>query len=217
MKETPRGIFRVGHLPTGRIEALSDGVFAVAITLLVLEIHVPVLDMPPGADLSHALGQELLALTPKFLSYVLSFALICIWWVGHHNFFHTLQKADRGLVWLNSLFLLWLAFIPFPTALMGSYPHQRIAIMAYGIVNMLAGISFTTMRYYAFYVAGLGNEALDAGLVRRAMIKSIMNPVLLGIAVLLALVDIRITLAFYVIIPLLFVIPSRLDRTAKRD
>jgi len=97
-------------MPTSRIEAFSDGVFAIIITLLVLEIHVPQVQ---DKDISAALEHSLLAMTPKFLSYVLSFVIVCIWWVAHHHLFHVLKRSDRGLLWLNSLFLLWLAFIPF--------------------------------------------------------------------------------------------------------
>jgi uncharacterized membrane protein len=109
-------------MPTARIEAFSDGVFAIIFTLLVLEIHVPqVQDKGNSASLE----LSLLAMTPKFLSYILSFLLVCIWWVAHNHLFHILKRSDRGLLWLNSLFLLRLAFIPFPTALMGDFPRER--------------------------------------------------------------------------------------------
>jgi uncharacterized membrane protein len=202
-------LFRVGEMPTSRIEAFSDGVFAIIITLLVLEIHVPQVQ---GKDISAALAHNLLAMAPKFLTYILSFVLVCIWWVAHHHLFHVLKRSDRGLLWLNSLFLLWLAFIPFPTALMGDYPGERIAVMGYGTVSTLAGVSFTAMRYYAFYSAKLVDERIDRRLLRSAMLKSVLNPVLHGIAVLLAFIDTRLSIALYIILPLLFFIPSKLDR-----
>src|SRR5262249_2319594 len=136
------------------------------------------------------------------------------WWVAHHYLFHLLRKSDRGLLWLNSLFLLWLAFIPFPTALMGDYPRERIAVMCYGAVMALAGMSFSGMRYYAFFVAKLTQSGLDSKLLRRAMIKSIFNPILHLIAILLALVSTKLAIALYVMIPLLFFIPSGLERHA---
>jgi uncharacterized membrane protein len=182
-------------MSTSRIEAFSDGVFAIVITLLVLEIHVPSVQ---GKDISAALAHNLLALTPKFLTYILSFVLVCIWWVAHHHLFHVLRRSDRGLLWLNSLFLLWLAFIPFPTALMGDFPGERIAVMGYGTVSTLAGISFTCMRYYAFYPAKLVDERIDRRLLNSAMLKSVLNPVLHSIAVMLALVDTRLAIALYV-------------------
>jgi uncharacterized membrane protein len=201
-------LFRVGEAPTSRIEAFSDGVFAIIITLLVLEIHVPQVQ---GKDVSAALAQSLLAMAPKFLTYILSFVIVCIWWVAHHHLFHILKRSDRGLLWLNSLFLLWLAFIPFPTALMGDFPGERIAVMGYGAITTLAGASFTFMRYYAFYLAKLVDESIDRSLLRSAMLKSALNPVLHCIAVLLAFVDTRLSIALYIILPLIFFIPSKLE------
>jgi TMEM175 potassium channel family protein len=81
-------------MPTSRIEAFSDGVFAIIITLLVLEIHVPQVQ---GQDISAALEHSLLAMAPKFLSYILSFVIVCIRWVAHHHLFHVLKRSDRGL------------------------------------------------------------------------------------------------------------------------
>ena len=202
-------LFRVGEMPTSRIEAFSDGVFAIVITLLVLEIHVPQVQ---GKDVSAALAHSLLAMAPKFLTYILSFVLVCIWWVAHHHLFHVLKRSDRGLLWLNSLFLLWLAFLPFPTALMGDFPGERIAVMGYGTVSTLAGVSFTFMRYYAFYLAKLVDESIDQHLLNSAMLKSALNPVLHCIALLLALVDTRLSIALYIILPLMFFIPSKLEK-----
>ena len=196
-------------MPTSRIEAFSDGVFAIVVTLLVLEIHVPQVQ---GKDVSGALAHSLLAMAPKFLTYVLSFTLVCIWWAAHHNLFHVLKRSDRGLLWLNSLFLLWLAFIPFPTALMGDFPGERIAVICYGTVNTLAGVSFTFMRYYAFYLAKLVDERIDRSLLKSAMLKSALNPIFNVIAVSLAFVDTRLSIALYIILPPLFFIPSKLER-----
>lgn len=196
-------------MPTSRIEAFSDGVFAIIITLLVLEIQVPQVQ---GKDVSAALAHNLLAMAPKFLAYIISFVLVCVWWVAHHHLFHVLKRSDRGLLWLNSLFLLWLAFLPFPTALMGDYPGERIAVIGYGTVSTLAGISFTFMRYYAFYLARLVDESIDRRLLKSAMFKSTLNPVLHSIAVLLAFADTRLSIALYIILPLMFFIPSKLER-----
>ena len=104
---------------------------------------------------------------PKFFIYALSFAIICIWWVAHHHFFFVLNKSDRGLLWFNCLFLLCLAFIPFPTALMGDYPNQRIAVICYGGIMALSGLSFSWMRYYAFFVAKLADERLEQRVLKR--------------------------------------------------
>src|SRR5215475_9153556 len=164
-----RRLFRIAGMSTRRIEACSDGVFAIVMTLLVLEIHVARLETVAGSD---ALTKSLIALGPKFLSYGLSFGIVCIWWVSHHHLFVLLQKSDRGLLWFNNIFLLWLAFVPFPTALLGDYPGQRVAVVMYGTVMALAGMSFSWMRFYAFFLGKLVYPNIDRQLLRNAMLKS---------------------------------------------
>jgi uncharacterized membrane protein len=200
---------RVGVMSTARIEAFSDGVFAIVVTLLVLDIRLPPV---AGPDVSASLRRSMLAMSPLFLSYALSFGLVCIWWVAHHHFFALLTRSSRTLLWLNCLFLFWLAFLPFPTALLGNYPSQTTAVMCYGGVMTLAGASFSTMRYYAFFVAELIDSRIDRRLLKKATLKSVLNPVLHLAAMLLAFVDTRIAITLYVLIPLTFVRPSRLEK-----
>jgi len=195
-------------MPTARIEAFSDGVFAIVITLLVFTIQVPHVS---GRDPGQALAHSLIDMLPKFLSYVLSFGIVCVWWVAHHHFFALLAKSDRGLLWLNSVFLFWLVSVPFPTALLGEYPGQRIAVVCYGVVMAFAGLSFSSMRFYAFYVAKLTVPDLNRSLLKKAMIKSALNPLLHLIAVLLAWVTITASLALYVAIPLMYFVPTKLE------
>jgi uncharacterized membrane protein len=209
-----RRLFCVGELPTARLAAFSDGVFAVAVTLLVLEVHVP---QASGPQLSENLLHGLLEQAPKFFSYALSFMIICIWWVAHHHLLDLVRRTDRGLLWLNSLFLLCLAFVPFPTAMMGDYPRERVAVMFYGAVTTAAGICFACMRFYVFYVGRLVGETLDRRLMRGAMLKSAMNPLLHAAAVLLALVDTRLAMVLYTLLPLTFIVPSALDRHGAGD
>lgn len=206
-------LLRVGDMATSRVEALSDGIFAVILTLLVLEIHVPDLH---GDNVGPELRHELAQMAPKFLVYAMSFAFICIWWVAHHHLFHVLTRCDRGLLWINALFMLWLSFIPFPTALMGDYPREPVAVMCYGAVTTLAGISFCAMRFYAFYVAKLVERSIERKLLRAAMIRSILNPVGHAIAVALAPFDTRIAIALYLAISLAFFVPSPLEREGVR-
>ncbi len=103
---------------TGRVEAFSDGVFAIAITLLILEIRVP----PSATDA--ALGQELLHIWPSFLAFLASFMAIGVMWLNHHRLFTLIQKCDDGLIALNLLLLLGITWIPFPTALLAE--HLRV-------------------------------------------------------------------------------------------
>jgi uncharacterized membrane protein len=108
-----------------RLEAFSDGVFAIVITLLVLDIRIP-------EEEYSKLPELLLGLLPRVISYAMSFAIIGIYWVGHHQSFQLINKTDGGFLWLNILLLLFVSFIPFPTSLMGRYPMQSLPIFIYG-------------------------------------------------------------------------------------
>src|SRR5215467_3231249 len=109
------------HDPT-RVLALSDGVFAIAITLLVLEIHVP--DLSGG----ETLGQALQDVRPSFVAFLISFVVIAIAWAGHRDFFSLIRRTDRNLVWLNILYLLPISVLPFGAALMARYDKEPTAL-----------------------------------------------------------------------------------------
>src|SRR5579883_2275203 len=116
-------------MTTGRLEAFSDGVFAVAITLLIFNVQVPHVE-------DAAVGRALLAQWPAYASYVVSFLTIGIIWVNHHGLFTRVQRIDRVLLFLNLALLMVVAFLPFPTALLGEYilgqQASRIAALVYG-------------------------------------------------------------------------------------
>ena len=109
-----------------RLEACSDGVFAIVITLLVLDIKLP---EGNSAGLSHALLESL----PRIAAYVMSFAIIGLYWISHHRSFDMIAKVDGTILWLNLLLLLLVSFIPFPTALLGRYPYESLPIVIYGL------------------------------------------------------------------------------------
>ena len=132
---------------TARLETFSDGVFAIAATLLVLEIGV-------GEPLRHALGRELLDLWPSYLAYVTSFLTIGIIWVNHHAVFELIARADRTLLFVNTVFLLVVAFIPFPTKLVAEFlreggEDERTAVLAYGCTLTLMAILYGLLWFYA--------------------------------------------------------------------
>jgi uncharacterized membrane protein len=116
--------FSKGISGNERIIALSDGVFAIVITLLVLEIKVPEV---ANSELSAAIVE----IIPKILSHVISFVVLGIYWIGHHNMFMHIKRHDRILLWLNILFLLCVASMPFPTGLIVQYIDQQLAIVVY--------------------------------------------------------------------------------------
>ncbi len=129
-----------------RLEAFSDGVFAIVITLLILEIHIP--DVPYSG-----LEKALIELFPSVVAYVMSFIIIGIYWVSHHNSLQPIRKIDRPFLWLNILLLLFISFIPFPTALLGKYPFKALPIIIYGVdlmaCNMIGLLMVLHVKYHS--------------------------------------------------------------------
>lgn len=187
----------------GRLEAFSDGVLAIAITLLVLEIKVPHLAVP--GDAREALA-ALLALGPKFLSYLLSFLFIAVFWVNHHRFFRLIRHVDAGLLWLNMVLLLALSFIPFPTGMIGEYPRNAVALALFAIVLMLAGIAFNLMWRHA-ESRRLYHDGVAPASIARAKARGLVGPVLYALAAALAFVLPPAAWAIFIIVPLLYVLP----------
>ena len=124
-----------------RLEAFSDGVFAIVITLLVLEIRLP------EVDYRHLAG-ALQTILPRITAYVTSFALIGLYWVFHHYALTFVAKVDGVLLWLNILFLLFISFLPFPTMLMGRYPFETLPVMMYTANLLLTNATGFFLIYY---------------------------------------------------------------------
>jgi uncharacterized membrane protein len=137
--------FSRGELKLNRIEAFSDGVFAIIVTLLVLELKVPVLkDHHSVSELAHALIEQL----PKFLSWLISFIIVCKFWLNHSHVLGLARHADYGFVWTNSMFLMGQSFIPFPTALLGEYAGNPLAVSFFGCVFALNTVLFIALNQY---------------------------------------------------------------------
>lgn len=166
-----------------RAEAFSDGIFAIIITLLVLEIKVPHLNENASAI---ELMQSLLALLPKFSGWIISFFTVAVIWVNHHRIFKQFKQLDNGIFWWNAVLLLWTSFIPFPTAVLGDYPNNQTSIVLYGMVMTLMALSFTLMRMYALRKGNvLENEVNLAAFRKGTMLSLVFGPLmyLTGIAV----------------------------------
>jgi uncharacterized membrane protein len=130
-----------------RIEMFSDGVFAIVVTLLVFQITVPVLKDPKS---SSELLRALLDIKGKLISFVLSFCFIVMLWVAHNIWFRTLAKTDSVVLWVNNLFLLLVCFVPFPTALIGSYPENSAAMILFGTDWALIAVVMYLVGRYCF-------------------------------------------------------------------
>lgn len=186
----------------GRLEAFSDGVLAIVITLLVLELKPPHLVAPD--DAGEALA-ALVALGPKFLSYLLSFVFVAVFWVNHHRFFRLVQRVDSGLLWLNILLLLALSFVPFPTSMIGEYPSNAVGLALFALVLMTAGLAFNWMwrqaRSHQLYHAGV-----SPALVARAAARGLVGPALYALAAVMAFILPSAAWVLFGVIPLFYVL-----------
>lgn len=135
-----------------RLETFSDGVFAIVITLLVLSITIP------EVDYDH-LAEALRSILPKILSYVMSFVLIGLYWIGHHFYFDRVRQVDGNFVWMNILLLLLISFMPFPTYLLGKYPFKQLPLMLYGFNLIATNLVSFLMLLYLYKNRHLANES----------------------------------------------------------
>lgn len=196
-------------LGKSRVEAFSDGVFAVAITLLVLSLQSATF-LKSVADTN--LWQDFLELLPKFLVYALSFIIIGIYWVAHHNTFHYIRHSDRYLLWLNNLLLLWVVFIPFPTALLGQYPQQQFAIIIYGGTLIITGIALQLLWWYATSGHRLVDKDIDPYLVVKATRRNLVAPSIYLLAVAISFFSTFTSLVIFSLVPMLYILPGSIDR-----
>ena len=194
---------------TNRLEALVDGVFAVVMTLLVLDITVPSPTQPHAV--AH-LVRNLMALKPTVLSYALSFVIAGIYWVGHHNQFAYIRRTDRPLLWINILFLMCVAFIPFSAALLARYPEQRVAVIVYGANLIVVGLVLYLHWWYATRNHRLVDADLDPHVVRLATTRILMAPVIYVAAIGLSFLNTAVSIGIYILVPMLYILPGHIDR-----
>ena len=196
--------FKRGELRLGRLEAFSDGVFAIVVTLLVLELHVP--SLGAQADSPAELGRELVALLPKFLSWLISFVIVCKFWLNHYQLMSLARQADYGMVWINSIFLMFQSFVPFPTGLMGEYPGNPLAVSLFGVVMALNTGLFIWL--HAYVLKHLLKPELAAEQDPNIIAKSFIGVAFYLFGAGMAWVSPWLSFGLYGITPLFFITPS---------
>jgi len=192
---------------TARIEAFSDGVFAIAITLLVLDLQVP-RGRPDGT----ALLRALVAQWPGYLAFVTSFATIGIMWINHHRLFSVIRRTDHTLLVFNGLLLLGVTFVPFPTALVAVYlehPGSDIAAMVYNGTFVIIAVCFNLLWRYASAGNRLLRRSAETAEIQTITRAYSYGPPLYGLAFLLALVSVPASLAVDVGLALFWALPRR--------
>jgi len=180
----------------GRLEAFSDGVLAIIITIMILEIKAP-----EGHEFS-----DLKPLIPKFLSYVLSFIYVGIYWNNHHYLLHGLSKVNGKVLWSNLHFLFWLSLIPVSTAWMGEHNFEKAAMSLYGTILLLSAISYVILQYTI--MCSEGNDSALRRVLKKDF-KGKISLVLYVIGIVAAFYNQWISGAAYFIVAMLWLIPDK--------
>jgi uncharacterized membrane protein len=180
----------------GRLEAFSDGVIAILITIMVLELAPP-----HGADLS-----ALRPLIPTFLSYVLSFVYLGIYWNNHHHLFQVVKQVDGRVLWANLHLLFWLSLVPFVTAWMGENNFSTWPIALYGLVLLLAAVAYFILTRALLALHG-GDSVLATALGED--FKGKVSVLIYVAAILLAFVSSWLAGALYVLVAIIWLVPDR--------
>ena len=185
-----------------RIEAFSDGVLAIVLTIMVLELKAP-----HKADIS-----ELTELFPKFFSYVLSFIYVAIYWNNHHHMFSTTEKINGKILWANTHLLFWLSLIPFTTSWMGETSFSNLSTVLYGFVLLMCSIAYHTVQNSIIHQQGENSRLKKAvGKDRKGLISSALY--ILGI--IFGFFVPLVSLVLYIAVAVLWIIPDR--RIEKMD
>jgi uncharacterized membrane protein len=180
----------------GRLEAFSDGVIAILITIMVLELRVP-----EGTDWS-----ALRALAPVFLSYVLSFIFLGIYWNNHHHLLQAAQQVKGNVLWANLHLLFWLSLIPFVTAWMGENGFAQIPVALYGVVLWMSGLAYYILARALVALHG-ADSLLATALGSR--VKELTSLLCYAFAIVLSFVNTGFSLALYVFVAFIWLIPDR--------
>lgn len=189
----------------GRLEAFSDGVLAIVITIMVLELKAP-----HGSDLT-----SLLPLLPEFFSYVLSFIYVGIYWNNHHHLMSTVKHVHGGILWANLHLLFWLSLVPFTTAWIGENHFTPVPLALYGANLLLSGVAYIILQQQILVTHGKDSQLAKA--VGKDF-KGKISPVLYAIAIISTFYTVWIAEALYVIVALIWLIPDRrIERMAPEE
>jgi len=185
-----------GVVGKARLEAFSDGVFAIIITIMVLELRVP-----HGHD-----WEDLLVLAPKFAAYLVSFLVLGIYWINHHHLVHTVKHVRGSVLWANLHLLFWLSLFPFATAWMGENPTASAPTVVYGVFLLAAGVAWNV-----FQVVLLSTQGPDSVLRKThgRDPKALLSAILYAVAVVVGFWVPPVSQSIYLLVAVLWLIPSR--------
>ncbi|MGL4401772.1 MAG: TMEM175 family protein [Luteolibacter sp.] len=199
---------------TNRLEAFSDGVFAIIVTIMVFDVKLPALGSHPSPT---ELDNAFTSVAPRFFSFVISFLVVAVFWVHHHQLFHSIERTDRRLLWHNNALLLFLSLIPATAAFLGNSPRLPIAVALYGGVLLLSSLCALLMYRYAAFGSGLMDGRIQLSERKRTLRKYWIAPMLYGLGIAVAWPWPVVSLAIYVVILIAFLLPERLVMVTAED
>jgi uncharacterized membrane protein len=201
-------------IPLTRIEAFSDAVIAIIITLMILEIKVPAIDTAASAGI---IWSKIYDMLEPFVAYLLSFVMIGVLWVNHHQFLRQLKHADRSLLWYNLHLLFWMSIIPIPTNFLGqNFNHPEITAI-YGFVMFMCASAFLLMREYVNRHPHFFIDNLSIELRKRARQKLITSAILYFVSIFAGYISVYISLGIFVLIPAAYFLPTNIIVSENTD
>jgi uncharacterized membrane protein len=197
-----------------RLVFFSDAIFAIAITLLVLELRVP---DRTSLDPDAVLASGLLRMIPRFASFAVSYWIIAIYWFSHHRMFRFVRRWDERLIWLNLLFMFWIVFLPFPTAMLGSFGDRRLAVIFYAAALTVTGMSSALLWRYVSRDHRLIDRTVSMEMIRYVTARSLVTPLCFGFSIVLAICfpPIAAQICWYLIFPALAIVKRRYGAAAE--
>jgi len=197
-------------IPTGRIETLTDGIFAIAMTLLVLSIAVPTLQAPITPA---AFSAYVTSILPQIFIYVVSFILLAVFWMNHH-IFYIIKHSNTTLLWINILWLMSIAIVPFSTSIIGKYGEFQLAQLIFDFNMLIIGLLWYANWYYAWKKGFVAEKVLPyADHIRRS---NLALPVLAIIAIMVSFISPAGSFLVFVLVPVIFTLYTVARRVRER-
>jgi len=191
------------HIAKNRLETLIDGIFAIAMTLLVLGIAAP---KPPVSKALELLPGEIFHLIPQFFIFVIAFLVLAIFWLIHHRQFHFVRVVDPKLLWINVFLLIFIVLIPFSTDVAGDYPEVPIAVLFFHVNILAIGLIFALHWKHICRSGHLCDPQPDEDVIRARFIDTTLIPIVAATAICISLFSSPVSLLVYLVIPVVIVL-----------
>jgi uncharacterized membrane protein len=198
-------------ISTGRLEAFSDGVIAIIITVMIFDLKFTTIPT------EQTIWDDLSTLFPKFISYTLSFLMLAVMWVNHHHLFHQIKHTNGKLLWLNNHLLFWMSLIPFTTNFIGSNPLLPHASFAYGMIFFANSLGFTLIRNYVSGKNNLMHETIPKERMNFVKRKNLVGMALYLSAASIAFISVYISFAIFMIVPVMYFLPQNIIHETKES